>query len=143
MIIGSSVGNLFLYYLFFEITLNYISDKTIITTLLILIVIFQIIAESGGIAVIVGTFLISVEHYKYGKFLSSLGTGIGVIGLLALIILSFYLGLIVIERTLSLITIICGGSFVGFIGLILSIIARKKLGKMKNKDVDPTKIINN
>lgn len=72
------------------------------------------IASLGGIAVIAGGLLIGKNKIGTGKFLITLGAGLGLIGLI------FSIAVAYTERNLTL------GSFfsIGTIGLILSIIAR-------------------
>ena len=80
----------------------------------IVFVILIFIASLGGITVIIGGLLIGKNNIKTGKFLITLGAGIGLIGLLISVIIAF---------TQNSFTI---GSFfsIGTIGIILSIIAR-------------------
>ena len=80
----------------------------------IVFVILIFIASLGGITVIIGGLLIGKNKIKTGKFLITLGAGIGLIGLLISVIIAF---------TQNSFTI---GSFfsIGTIGIILSIIAR-------------------
>ena len=72
------------------------------------------IASLGGLSVIAGGLLIGKGKTGTGKFLISLGAGLGLIGL----IIAIYIGYS--ERSLTI------SSFfsIGFIGLILSIVAR-------------------
>ena len=72
------------------------------------------IASLGGISVIIGGILIGKDNINVGKFLISVGAGLGLLGLIVTIIVFLY------EGTLTL------GSFfsLGAIGLILSIVAR-------------------
>ncbi|MBN2603776.1 MAG: hypothetical protein JXA91_06565 [Candidatus Thermoplasmatota archaeon] len=72
------------------------------------------IASLGGIAVIAGGLLLGKNKVGTGKFLITLGAGLGLIGLIFSFIVAYT------EQNLSL------GSFlsIGTIGLILSIIAR-------------------
>lgn len=134
MIISTTAGNLVFYILFYDFISEYILDEFINTTLLITLVVVQVIAESGGIAVIIGTMLISVDHYKYGKFLSSLGTGIGVIGFIFLFLITLYLGLFLVEGAFSITILICGYELIGFIGFILAVISRRKITRLKKKE---------
>ena len=72
------------------------------------------IASLGGIAVIAGGLLIGKNRVGTGKFLISLGAGMGLIGLIFSIIVAYSEGDFTISSLFS----------VGAIGLILSIIAR-------------------
>jgi hypothetical protein len=88
-----------------------ISDHFIIQ---VIFSILLFIASLGGISVIAGGLLIGKGKVKIGKFLISLGAGLGLIGL----IIAIYIGYT--EGSLTI------GSFfsIGVIGLILSIVAR-------------------
>jgi hypothetical protein len=72
------------------------------------------IASLGGISVIIGGFVILKEKIGLGKFLISLGAGLGLIGLIFSIIVGIIEGSFVIGSFFS----------IGMIGLILSIVAR-------------------
>jgi len=72
------------------------------------------IASLGGISVISGGFLIGRNTVKTGKFLISLGAGIGIIGLIFSIVVAYS------EESLTISSFVS----VGAIGLILSIVAR-------------------
>ena len=80
----------------------------------IIFTILIFIASLGGLAVIIGGFLISKEKIRSGKLFITLGAGLGLIGLIFSIVVA-YMG-----HSLTL------GSFLslGTIGLILSIVAR-------------------
>jgi hypothetical protein len=80
----------------------------------VIFAILLFIASLGGISVIAGGLLIGKGKVGTGKFLISLGAGLGLIGL----IIAIYIGYT--EGNLTI------GSFfsIGVIGLILSIVAR-------------------
>jgi hypothetical protein len=80
----------------------------------IVFVIIIFIASLGGITVIIGGLLIGKNNVKTGKFLITLGAGMGLIGLLISIIIAFTQNSFTIGSFFSL----------GTIGLILSIIVR-------------------
>jgi hypothetical protein len=88
-----------------------IADNFIIQMVFVVLI---FIASLGGISVIAGGLLIGKDKVGTGKFLISLGAGLGLIGL----IISIYIGYT--EGSLTI------GSFfsIGAIGLILSIVAR-------------------
>lgn len=79
------------------------------------------IASLGGISVVAGGIFIGKEKIRTGKFLISMGAGIGLIGLIVTIIVALY------QNSLTL------GSFfsIGTIGIILSIAARMMTKKSK------------
>ena len=95
---------------------NNIIDNSIVQ---IVFAILIFIASLGGISVIAGGLLIGKNKIRTGKFLITLGAGLGLIGLIFSIIVAY------IENNLTI------GSFfsVGAIGLILSIIARLSVKK--------------
>ncbi|MBN2065653.1 MAG: hypothetical protein JW771_02470 [Candidatus Thermoplasmatota archaeon] len=90
---------------------THIMDNSIVQ---IVFVILIFIASLGGIAVIAGGLLIGKDKIGTGKLLISLGTGLGLIGLIVSIVVAY------MEKNLTI------GSFfsIGAAGLILSIVAR-------------------
>ena len=95
--------------------------KNIIDNVIVQIVfaVLIFIASLGGISVIFGGLLIGKNNVGIGKFLITLGAGLGLIGLIFSIIVAY------MEENLTI------GSFfsIGAIGLILSIIARMRAKK--------------
>ena len=84
---------------------------------LIVQIIFSIlifIASLGGLSVILGGLLIGKAKIGLGKFLITLGAGLGIIGLIFSLIVAYMQNSLTIGTFLSL----------GTIGLILSIVAR-------------------
>ena len=79
----------------------------------------------GGISVIVGALIVSMNRYRLGKFIIGIGAGMGLIGLIIFIIINLIQGVIVAEF-IGIILGILNGSY-GFLGVILTIIARMKL----------------
>ena len=77
------------------------------------------IASLGGLAVIFGGFLIGKEKLGTGRFLIMLGAGMGIIGLIVSIYIAYVQGSLQIGTFFS----------VGFIGIILSIVARSMAKK--------------
>ena len=76
-----------------------------------------IIAGLGGFAVILGGLLIGSDHVGVGKFLITLGAGMGLIGFVIALVMWYmndFSGLAV-----------GGGTMVGLVGIILSIAARQ------------------
>ena len=72
------------------------------------------IASLGGISVIAGGILIGKNKVRLGKFIITLGAGLGLIGLIFSLIVTYMEGNFTIGSFLS----------IGVIGLILSIVAR-------------------
>lgn len=99
-----------------EFVTNNITDNAAVQ---IIFAILIFIASLGGLAVIVGGILIGKENLGTGKFLITLGAGMGIIGLIVSIYIAYVQGSLTI------------GSFftVGFTGLLLSIIARSMAKK--------------
>ena len=90
---------------------THIMDNSIIQ---IVFVVLIFIASLGGIAVIMGGVLIGKDKIGTGKFLISLGTGFGLIGLIFSIVVAYMEDNLTISSFLT----------IGAIGLILSIFAR-------------------
>jgi hypothetical protein len=94
-----------------EFVAEHISDNSAVHTIFAILI---FIASLGGIAVIAGGILIGRNRVGTGKLVIALGAGLGLIGLIISLVIAYT------ENSLTL-----GEYFsVGFIGLILSIIAR-------------------
>jgi len=95
--------------------------KNIIDNVIVQIVfaVLIFIASLGGISVITGGLLIGKNNVGIGKFLITLGAGLGLIGLIFSIIVVYMEGNLTIGSFFS----------IGAIGLILSIIARMRAKK--------------
>jgi len=93
-----------------------ISDSEIIQ---IVFAILIFLASLGGISVIIGGFLIGKEKLGTGRFLTLLGVGMGIIGLIISIFYAYTEGGLDIWSFFS----------VGFIGIVLSIVARRMAKK--------------
>ena len=80
--------------------------------------VLTILANLGGVTVIIGVVLFYVGRITIGRFLSSIGAGIGVIGFIILYAVSIVYGwTYLITITANLLTTISG------IGILLTIIA--------------------
>jgi len=90
---------------------THIIDNSIIQ---IVFAILIFIASLGGIAVIIGGVLIGKNKVRLGRFIIALGAGLGLIGLIFSLIITYTEGNLTIGSFLS----------IGTIGLILSIVAR-------------------
>lgn len=93
-----------------------IADNYIIQVVFAILI---FIASLGGISVIIGGILVGKEKLKTGKFLISLGAGLGLLGLIFTIIVALFEGSFTLTTLFS----------IGGIGLILSIIARLMVKK--------------
>ena len=126
MILGSVIGSIS----FFETIFGYLSDEIGETMANVLSIILQIlfyIAMGGGTSVIVGSLIVLMNHYRLGKFIIGIGAGMGLIGLIIFIIMSTIQGTVVSE-IIGIVLAIINGSY-GFLGVILTIVARMKLKK--------------
>jgi hypothetical protein len=97
-----------------EFVTSFIIQNKIIEIIFNILVLF---ASLGGISVILGGLLIYKNKIRTGKFLISLGAGIGIIGLIVAIVIAIVKGNFVIGSFFS----------IGTIGLILSIVVRMKV----------------
>lgn len=92
------------------VTTNVIDNSVVQIVFAILI----FIASLGGIAVIAGGLLLGKNKVGTGKFLITLGAGLGLIGLIFSVLVAYMEGNLTIGSFFS----------IGAIGLILSIVAR-------------------
>ena len=90
---------------------TYIIDNSIVQ---LIFACFIFIASLGGIAVIAGGILLGQNKVRTGKFLITLGAGLGLIGLIVSIVVVYTEGNFTLASFFS----------IGTIGLILSIAAR-------------------
>lgn len=109
-------GPIGLYQTITDLLPNLIQNQQILQIADVIAAIFIAIALAGGLAVIAGGILILYNHVTIGKFVIAIGTGAGIIWLILLII--------TLLTTLQFATIIARNTFFGWIGLILSFIAR-------------------
>ncbi len=126
MIISSTVGSITFFETLYGIIVADVGpDVAAIVSLVVQILGY--IAMSGGIAVIVGALIVAMDHFRLGKFIIGLGAGMGLIGLIIFFITGIFEGSIYSDMQ-AIITQIAHGSY-GFVGIILTIIARRKLKK--------------
>ncbi|MFH0815343.1 MAG: hypothetical protein V1934_00800 [Methanobacteriota archaeon] len=97
-----------------DIIVTYVSNDPLVHDIFYYLL---IIAGLGGLAVILGGLLIGWDKVGVGKFLIALGAGMGLIGFLISFVLWYLNGM---EGAFAI-----GGSILGFIGIVLSIIARQ------------------
>ncbi|MHA1377208.1 MAG: hypothetical protein ACTSRG_02390 [Candidatus Helarchaeota archaeon] len=123
MILSGTVGSIG----FFGTILNYLKTwaPQIAPVLEIVMTIFTVIATGGGVSVILGALICSGDNYGLGKFVIGLGAGMGLFGLIISLITSIYGGTIATDA-IAILNDIIHGSY-GFIGVILTIIARIKI----------------
>lgn len=104
------------------------------TALTIFLTIILYIMAGGGISVIFGTILILFHLHKLGKLIITLGTGTGLIGITIFLLIEttiinpieswFDFGFFIIRLLIDLY----------FLGIILAIIARKKMKKIGEEE---------
>jgi len=126
MIISSVVGSI----AFFETLFDLIEadvGEDVAKIVSLVIQILGYVAMGGGISVIIGALIVAMDHYRLGKFLISLGAGMGLISLLIFFISGIFEGSIV-EEVEGIVSGIVHGSY-GFLGILLTIFARIKLKK--------------
>lgn len=128
MFISSIVGSVSFYALVFSVVSG-ILGPVAAATLSIVLLVFTYIALGGGISVIIGAIIVALGSYGIGKFIIALGAGMGLIGLIIFLITSILAGS-VISSIIGLILQILNGSY-GFLGVLLTIIARMRLKKSK------------
>jgi hypothetical protein len=97
-----------------DIVTEYISDDAIVHEAFYYIL---IIAGLGGLAVILGGLLIGSDKVGIGKFLITLGAGMGLIGFIIALVIWWQDGF----GSLA----VGGGTIIGLVGIILSIAARQ------------------
>ncbi len=129
MIIGATTGNLIFYILSSDLATGIIENEVFSGLMFGILVFFSFIAESGGISVILGALLIIGNHYKLGKLVSTIGTGIGIIGFIILVILELATGSMAGVFYSSVIGMSTISEFFGVLGLFLAIFARKEITK--------------
>ena len=122
MIFSAVVGSVSFYALVFSEASKRLGPETALV-LSIILMIFTIVALGGGISVIIGAILVSRDKIGLGKFIIGLGAGMGLIGLIIFLITSMLAGTV-----LAVVIGLINGSY-GFLGVVLTIIARMKLKK--------------
>lgn len=132
MIVGSAVGSTAFYDFLYSIFIKYVSDdlKPVIDEFLRVI---SIIAAGGGYTVIAGVILAMLNLYRLGRFLISLGTSFGVLGIV--VYCSYYIiqftGIITDPTILDYLETIYGlftfNSGFGFAGTVLAAIGKMGL----------------
>ncbi len=81
MIISSAIGSIGIY----EFLWEYVSEEIppdFVPIGKVAIIVLRVIADTGGIAVIVGTFLFLLNQYRLGKFLIGVGLTFGSLALI-------------------------------------------------------------
>lgn len=127
MIIGSTVGDVAFFRTIFDLITDVNPDLAPILDIVLRI--FNYIALGGGISVIIGVLILALNQYGIGKFIISLGAGMGLIGLIVFLITGIYAGTLSSELLTWMIGLIGLNGGFGFLGVILTIIGRFKLKK--------------
>ena len=123
MFISSVVGSVSFFALVFSEASKRLGPETALV-LSIILMIFTIIALGGGISVVIGAILVSRDKIGLGKFIIGLGAGMGLIGLIIFLITSILAGTV-----LAVTSGLINGSY-GFLGVVLTIMARLKMKKV-------------
>ena len=126
MIISSVVGSV----AFFETLFGLIEDdvgEDVAKIVSLVIQILAYVAMGGGISVIIGALIVSMDHYRLGKFLIGIGAGMGLIILIIFLVSGIFEGSI-LDDVEGIVLGIANGSY-GFLGVFLTIIARMKMKK--------------
>jgi len=103
--------------------ITYFPTVADIVTLILNVLVY--IAALGGIAVIVGAILIWMSREGTAKFIIGLGAGVGLIGLIIMLAEAVIAG--GVEALLDVLTLL--SQSIAWIGVILSIIARRTISK--------------
>ncbi|TXT62971.1 MAG: conserved membrane protein of unknown function [Promethearchaeota archaeon] len=127
MIIGSVVGDVTFFAMVFSILEDANPDLAPILNLVLRI--FNYIALGGGASVIIGSIIVAIGQYGIGKFIISLGAGMGLIGLIVYLITGIYAGTLSSELLTWMLSLVSLNGGFGFLGVILTIIGRFKLKK--------------
>jgi hypothetical protein len=126
MIIGSTVGDISFFRLLVDLASGVLTED-VLNILSIVLRILSWIALGGGISVILGSILVMVGRYGVGKFIIGLGAGMGLIGLIIFMITGLIAGGLVNNLVAVFIDFISFRGSFGFVGVLLTIVARLKL----------------
>ena len=117
MILSSTTGDVSVYRMVFDLASDYLNGR-FSNVFSIILAVIGLIASGGGFTVLAGTGIIASGYSWVGKFIVSLGAGMGILGLLVLLVTGIFSGGLVDQ-------IFPIGP--GFIGVLLTISARLKL----------------
>ena len=123
MIISRTIGSVGFYGTIFNYLSLWVPEAAPVIS--IILQIFTWIAMGGGVSVIIGAILCGKGSYGTGKFIIGMGAGMGLLGLIISLIMGLIGGTFLADMT-AIVTDILNGSY-GFVGVILTIIARMKL----------------
>ena len=84
----------------------------------LVLVVLSFIAGLGGFAIIIGSFLFLANRVGLGKFIVGLGAGMGLIGFILFLAGHFLSGTLAVTWLLAIL------QMPGFLGVVLSILAR-------------------
>lgn len=116
LLVSGTHGPIGTYQLIREQLPNYISNPQIVQIVDVLTLILIAISLAGGLVVIAGGISVFMNHVSIGKLLIGLGTGIGIPWLILLLVTLF--------TTYQVSAIIAQYSALGWIGIILAVVAR-------------------
>lgn len=131
MMIAAIIGSTFVY----EIIFGYLSKKQpgLKGIFSILLYTMAYIALGGGISVIIGS-IITFKALRPGKWIISIGAGMGLIAFISFVVMGIYAGTLVGSWSEIIIGLLSGPMSYGIIGVFMTIFARKGMSKGKKKD---------
>ena len=142
MTFGSISGTLALHFIVVEFTLKIFSSKVIEEYIVLFLIICAFLANTGGIAVIIGTLFIAFHRMRIGKIISALGTGLGLVGLILLATIQIISGGIFGIFSEIIIGLSSVSGVLGSIGFIIVIISRKKIIRIETPiKIDIKKVV--
>ncbi len=126
MVLGSILGSTAFFAAIFELASKHV-NKEVALVLSWILVIFSYIAMGGGFSVIVGAIIVAKNHYKLGKLVIAIGTGLGLIGLIIFVITGIITGTLDSTLMTNIFALIALNGGFGFVGVLLTILGRRKL----------------
>ena len=130
MMIAAVIGSTIVY----EIIFGYLSKKQpgLSRTFSILLYAMAYIALGGGISVIIGS-LITFKVLRPGKWIISIGAGMGLIAFISFLVMGIYAGTLVGSWSEIIIGLLTGPMSYGIVGVFMTIFARRAMTKGKGK----------
>jgi hypothetical protein len=119
LVIAGIHGSIGVYGTILSFLALFFQDVHVLSFLEIVALILVFVASLGGFSVMFGGYLVYKSQVRLGKLIISLGTGIGIPGLLLAMI-----NVMLVKQEFS--TVIAQYGIIGWTGIILSLIARIK-----------------
>jgi hypothetical protein len=145
MIISWTVGTIKVFDFLYNIIVNQWPQYQPIAS--VVLNVFQWIADLGGVAIIVGAFLILLGAVRLGKFIIWIGLAFGLFALIIWIVSQVVnlTGIITDPIILTYLSQLYAqfsyGSGLSFIGVVIAIIGRAFVRKVKKKEPEKYKVI--